>query len=81
MDTTGLLTTRVTFINKASVTTRKELYEVIGNNALGELFFKKGKTMWFEGNEYKVLNVSFKVEDSNQQNETNCEVIIEIDRI
>lgn len=81
MDTTELLTTRVTFINKASVATREHLYEVIGNNSTGELFFKKGKTMWFEGHEYKVLNVSFKVEDTNQQNEINCEVIIEIDRI
>lgn len=75
------LTTRVTFINKASVTNREELYRVIGNNSASEIFFKKGKTMWFEGNEYKVVNISFKVEETNQQNQTNCEVIIEIDRI
>lgn len=76
-----LLITKVIFLNRTEATSREELYEVIGNNPDGELLFKKDKTMWFEGNEYKVKNVSFKVNNETQPEGTNCVVVIEIERI
>ena len=76
-----LLITKVIFLNRAEATSREELYDVIGNNTEGELLFKKDKTMWFDGDEYKVINVSFKVESQTRAEGTNCEVVVEIERI
>ena len=76
-----LLITKVIFLNRAEAASREELFDVIGNNPDGELMFKKDKTMWFEGNEYKVMNVSFKIDNHTQSEGTNCEVVIEIERI
>ncbi|MGV7105578.1 hypothetical protein [Flavobacterium sp. U410] len=69
--------TKITFLTINTVFSTKELYLLVNNKLNSNILFKKDKTLWLMGVEYKVKNVQFNILEMPEDG-FNCEALIEI---
>nr|WP_322625357.1 hypothetical protein [uncultured Flavobacterium sp.] len=71
------LKTKITFVNGETLFTTHQVYDLVGNREDSTITFKRNKTLWLEGTEYKVLHVEFVVFE-REENGVTCEALIHI---
>ena len=71
------LKTKITFLDAGTAFSTEEIYQMVGNRENSDLFFKKDKTLWLDGMEYKVKNIQFRVLETPEDG-FNCEILIEV---
>lgn len=69
------LKAKVTFVNGETMLTTKRIYDLLGNREESTITFKKNKTLWLEGAEYRVINVEFIVFEPDS-NGITCQVLV-----
>lgn len=71
------LKTKITFVKGEILFTTSQIYDLVGNREDSTIAFKKNKTLWLEGTEYKVINVEFIVFEPDGE-DINCQALIHI---
>ena len=71
------LKTKITFVNGETLFTTHHVYDLVGNREDSTITFKRNKTLWLDGGEYKVTNVEFVVFE-REENGVTCEALIHI---
>ncbi|MFD2602958.1 hypothetical protein [Flavobacterium suzhouense] len=71
------LKTKITFVNGKTLFTTNQVYDLVGNREDSTITFKRNKTLWLDGSEYKVVHVEFMVFE-REENGITCEALIHI---